>query len=75
MNYKIKPRLLFDKYKKTESWKNVDKSHENLFTIGAQSILFRMDTITSDFLKQNPNIEKEKIAEELQKWIFKNILC
>jgi len=55
---------LFNVYKTTDSWDIVDKSHENLFIIGAQSILYRGGELLNDFFNHKSDANKYLTAEQ-----------
>ena len=58
------PRELFKDYKKTENWKQINKSHENLFAIGGQAIMVRGEQLLHDFFNHKSAANKYLMADE-----------
>lgn len=57
---------LFKDYSTKEEWKGVLKTHENLFTIGAEAILLRQSLLLKMFFEQKQNDEWKLLNEAQQ---------
>ena len=64
-------RKLFKSYKKGENWPNVNKSHENLFIIGGQAVLFRVDQLLKEFFDSKINDEWQLLQDDQQEQLIK----
>lgn len=57
-------RELFKKYQGGDNWSRVDKSHENLFAIGAESVLLRAGDLLNLFFNSKSDANKYLTAEQ-----------
>jgi len=64
--------ILFDKYKKTNNWKEVNKTHENLFIIGAESILLRNGLLLEKYFESKNEHEHNLLNEDQQKQLIRD---
>jgi hypothetical protein len=62
------PRLsseaLWSIYKNTEHWKEVNKTHENLFRLGVESVMLRGTELLNQFFSHKSDANKYLMADE-----------
>jgi len=46
----MKTKEIWKAYSETDDWKNVNKTHENIFCMGVQSVLLRGEKLLQDYL-------------------------
>ena len=65
-NYQIRMSsdVLWKTYRNTKSWVNVNKSHENLFRLGVESVMFRGTELLNQFFSHKSDANKYLMAEE-----------
>jgi len=55
---------IWEIYRKTPHWKDVNKSHENLFRLGVESIMIRGEQLLNAFFSHKSDANKYLMAEE-----------
>lgn len=70
------PRELFEIYKRGENWSNVDKSHKNLFVLGAEAVMLRGADMLHEFFNYRSDANKyleatqqEDLENEFGDWL------
>jgi len=61
---RITPKSLWDAYSKTPDWKDVNKTHENLFRLGAEAVILRADMLLVEFINHKSDANKWLIADD-----------
>jgi len=75
-----KPLELFKLYKSDSNWEGVNKSHENLFVIGAEAVMIRGGDLLHDFFNHKSDANKfldasqqENLEKEFGEWCQINL--
>ena len=58
---------LFKKYSSGKEWKNVQKTRENMFVMGAQAILIRNGALLNDFIDSRSDSDWHLLHHDQQK--------
>lgn len=61
---KISVKNLWRAYSSTKEWNNVNKSHENIFRIGVESVMLRGAELLNQFFNHRSDANKYLMAEE-----------
>ncbi len=73
----MKPRELFKIYSEKKEWECVTKSHENLFVMGAESVMLRAGNLLHEFFNSESDANKyldttqqENLENEFNEWVL-----
>lgn len=76
---KMTTQELWKAYSATAEWKNVTKTHENLFSMGVQSVLLRGEKLLHDFFNHKSDAnkyldcdEQTDLEKDFGKWCSEN---
>lgn len=61
---KLSSENLWDIYHNGENWPNINKSHENLFRIGVESVMMRGEGLLNQFFNHKSDANKYLMADE-----------
>jgi len=61
---KFTSKNIWKMYRKTSHWKDVNKSHENLFRLGVESIMIRGEQLLNAFFSHKSDANKYLMCEE-----------
>ena len=77
---KLTSKNLWEGYHNTESWSGVCKTHENLFRLGVESVMFRGGNLLNQFFSHKSDANKyltadgkEELIKEFDEWCQKTV--